>query len=168
MTAAERLCIAISYFFRGDETSNEVPLLFATPVEIQTRRAEPESEEFEKEKCFFPRQELRSGMDKPWFLYFIECRNGSIYTGITTDVARRFEEHVAGKGAKYTRMNPPVQLLGVVAYENRGAALSAEIRMKKMPAELKRAWIAQLGRATKNTSAADSCAKEVGIPAKGD
>jgi putative endonuclease len=36
----------------------------------------------------------------PWFVYLLECRDGSLYTGITTDVARRYAQHVAGKGAR--------------------------------------------------------------------
>ena len=38
-----------------------------------------------------------------WYVYLIECRDGSLYTGIATDVDRRYAEHVAGKGARYTR-----------------------------------------------------------------
>jgi putative endonuclease len=81
---------------------------------------------------------------KPWFVYFLECRNGSIYTGATTDVARRFDEHAAGKGARYTRMSPPTRLLGFVAYKNRSAALSAEMHFKRLSASAKREWIATL------------------------
>ena len=43
-----------------------------------------------------------------WYVYLIECRDGSVYTGIATDVARRFSEHAAGKGARYTRAHPPL------------------------------------------------------------
>ncbi|HEX4479718.1 MAG TPA: GIY-YIG nuclease family protein [Rudaea sp.] len=77
-----------------------------------------------------------------WFLYFIECRDGSVYTGTTTDVASRYEKHATGRGARYTRMNPPVRLLGFVAVENRSAALSAELRVKRMSTSAKREWIA--------------------------
>ncbi len=82
-------------------------------------------------------------MSQPWFVYLIECRNGSLYTGATTDVARRFEQHASGKGARFTRMHPPVRLLGFASFENRGAALSAEVRVKQMSASNKRAWAAQ-------------------------
>ena len=81
-------------------------------------------------------------MDKSWFLYFIECRDGSVYTGITTDVAHRFNQHAAGKGARYTRMNPPIRLLGFMEIGNRSAALSAERSVKRMSAVAKRRWIA--------------------------
>jgi putative endonuclease len=46
-----------------------------------------------------------------WYVYLIECRDGSVYTGIATDVARRHAEHAAGKGARYTRSHPPLRLL---------------------------------------------------------
>ena len=42
-----------------------------------------------------------------WFVYLVECVDGSLYAGIATDVDRRYAEHVAGKGARYTRSHPP-------------------------------------------------------------
>ncbi len=81
---------------------------------------------------------------KPWYLYFLECRDGSIYTGATTDVARRFDKHAAGTGARYTRMNPPARLLGFVTCDSRRSALSEEMRIKRMSASAKRKWIATL------------------------
>ena len=47
---------------------------------------------------------------KSWFLYLIECRDGSVYTGITVDVAARYAAHISGKGARYTRSHPPLRL----------------------------------------------------------
>ena len=44
----------------------------------------------------------------PWFLYLIECADGSLYTGIATDVEARFAKHASGKGARYTRSRKPV------------------------------------------------------------
>ena len=46
-------------------------------------------------------------MSDGWHLYLLRCRDGSLYAGIATDVERRFREHAAGKGAKYTRAHPP-------------------------------------------------------------
>ena len=51
-------------------------------------------------------------MTKPWYLYLIECTDGSIYTGIAVEVAARYAAHVQGKGARYTRSHPPRQLQG--------------------------------------------------------
>ena len=68
-----------------------------------------------------------------WHLYLIECTDGSYYAGISTDVARRFAQHLAGDGARYTRSHPPVRLLGSAACGSRSAALKAELALKKLP-----------------------------------
>jgi len=49
-------------------------------------------------------------------MYLIECRDGSIYTGIAVDVAARYAAHLNGKGARYTRSHPPRCLLAVLEY----------------------------------------------------
>lgn len=79
--------------------------------------------------------------NKPWFLYLIECQDGSIYTGITVDVAKRYRAHEIGKGAKYMRSHPPKRLLKVVAFANRSEASKAEYAMKKLSAVEKRAIV---------------------------
>ncbi|WP_028536679.1 GIY-YIG nuclease family protein [Paludibacterium yongneupense] len=73
-----------------------------------------------------------------WFLYLIECSDGSIYTGITTDVGRRWREHASGKGARYTRMRPPRRLLAVVEFGDRRQASQAEYALKRLAPEAKR------------------------------
>lgn len=78
-------------------------------------------------------------MNKPWFLYLIECQDGSIYTGITVDVAKRYLAHEAGKGAKYMRSHPPKRLLKVFEYADRSAASKAEYVIKQLSASEKRA-----------------------------
>jgi putative endonuclease len=83
---------------------------------------------------------------KPWFLYLIECADGSIYTGIAVDVAARYAAHRAGKGARYTRSHPPVKLLAVERYPDRSAAAKAEHRVKRMKAAEKRLFAAALAR----------------------
>ena len=77
-----------------------------------------------------------------WFVYLIECVDGSLYTGIATDVARRYGEHVAGRGARYTRSHPPRLLLGCAAVADRSAALKAEHALRRLDPAGKRAWIA--------------------------
>ena len=74
----------------------------------------------------------------PWFVYLLECRDGSVYTGITTDVAARFAVHVSGKGARYTRSHPPACVLGSFEYPNRSAALKAELAIKRLSSGQKR------------------------------
>jgi putative endonuclease len=84
---------------------------------------------------------------KPWFLYLIECRDGSVYTGIAVDVAARYAAHARGKGARYTRSHPPRRLLAVVDYPNRSSAASAEHAVKKLAPDEKRAYAAILALA---------------------
>ena len=78
-----------------------------------------------------------SKTEQVWYLYLIECDDGSLYTGITTDVERRYAEHVAGKGARYTRMKKPVRLVGFRECGSRSEALKAEHAAKKIPASEK-------------------------------
>lgn len=79
----------------------------------------------------------------PWFLYMIECDDGSIYTGIAIDVESRFQAHACGKGAKYTRSHKPRELLLAVRYPNRSIASKAEYEFKRLSAKQKRIWIAK-------------------------
>jgi putative endonuclease len=78
----------------------------------------------------------------PWFLYMIECDDGSIYTGIAINVASRFQAHAAGKGAKYTRAHKPRELRLAVRYPNRSIASKAEYEFKRLTARQKHLWIA--------------------------
>ena len=78
-----------------------------------------------------------------WFLYVLECCDGSLYTGITVDVERRFAAHLAGKGAKYTRSHPPLRVLASLPYEDRAAASRAEHAVKKLSVAEKRRFCAQ-------------------------
>jgi putative endonuclease len=80
-------------------------------------------------------------MSDGWYLYLLRCMDGSYYAGIATDVDRRFREHVAGKGAKYTRSHPPEQVLASRAYPDRGSALRAEHALKRQPKARKLAWL---------------------------
>ena len=68
-----------------------------------------------------------------WYLYVVECCDGSLYCGITKNVTDRVVTHNRGKGAKYTRARRPVRLLQCAEVsENKGAALRAEYRFKKL------------------------------------
>ena len=79
-----------------------------------------------------------------WFLYLIECADGSIYTGIARDVAARYAAHLCGKGARYTRSHPPARLLASQPHPDRSSALKAEYRVKQLTAAEKRLFVAQL------------------------
>ena len=83
-----------------------------------------------------------------YFLYILECADGSLYTGITTDVARRFEEHKTGKGAHYTRSHKPVRVAYSEPCGNRSDAQKREAEIKKWPSQKKRAMAAKLKNIT--------------------
>lgn len=76
-----------------------------------------------------------------WYLYVIECQNGRLYTGITTDLAARFKKHSRGKGAMFTRLNPPKRMLGAKPYSDRSTASKAEWQMKQLKVDAKRELI---------------------------
>ncbi|MEK7530821.1 MAG: GIY-YIG nuclease family protein [Patescibacteria group bacterium] len=65
-------------------------------------------------------------------VYILKCIDGSLYTGITTDVKRRLNEHKSGKGGHYTRSHPPKKLLYVEAQPTRGSALVREAAIKRL------------------------------------
>jgi len=79
--------------------------------------------------------------DRPWFLYLIECRNGAWYAGISPDVEARYRAHAAGRGARYTRANPPMRLLGSRAFPDRASAARAECAIRKLARERKLAFL---------------------------
>ena len=79
-------------------------------------------------------------MTQCWWLYLLMCRDGRTYAGIATDVAARFAAHSSGKGAKFTRSNPPVRVLGAQAFASKSEALKAEWALKKLDRTEKLAW----------------------------
>jgi putative endonuclease len=75
-------------------------------------------------------------------MYVVECADGSYYTGITTDMTRRLNEHNRTKrGAKYTRSRRPVRLIYFESHENRSEASRAEAAFKKLTRKKKEAYI---------------------------
>jgi len=72
-------------------------------------------------------------MRKIWFLYVVRCNDGTLYTGVTTDIQRRLYEHNnTSKGAKYTRPRRPVCLVYWIDFEDRSNAQKAEYKFKKL------------------------------------
>ncbi len=67
-----------------------------------------------------------------WHLYLLRCRDGSLYTGITTDVARRIAAHSAGRGARRLRGRGPLELVFSHPVGDRGTALRLECRVKRL------------------------------------
>ena len=76
------------------------------------------------------------------YVYVLECSDGSYYTGYTTDVERRVDEHDAGDGAKYTRGRTPVTLRYVESYESKSDAMSREYELKQLSRPQKDALVA--------------------------
>ena len=68
-----------------------------------------------------------------WCLYLLECSNGAYYAGITNDLEARFTAHLSGKGARYTRANPPIKIIASKAYPDRSTASIAEAQLKNLP-----------------------------------
>lgn len=69
---------------------------------------------------------------KQWCVYILECRDGTLYTGITDDLARRLKLHSSGKGAKYTRGRGPLTLRYRENCEDHSAALRRELQIKAL------------------------------------
>lgn len=76
-----------------------------------------------------------------WWLYLLECRGGGIYTGIAKDVEARFRQHAAGKGAKYTQINPPLRVLASQHFVDHRSAARAEAAMKRLKPHEKWQWV---------------------------
>ena len=76
--------------------------------------------------------------DSKAYMYVVECADGTLYTGYTTDVERRLKTH---KGAKYTRARLPVKLIYSEAFDSKSEAMSAEALFKKKSREKKLAYI---------------------------
>ncbi len=67
-----------------------------------------------------------------FYVYLLECIDGSIYCGYTTDVKKRFKKHKSGKGAKYTRSHPPLKIIYVEEFSDKSTALKREHEIKAM------------------------------------
>mgnify|MGYP003628244085 CR=1 FL=1 len=72
-------------------------------------------------------------MKNEWFVYIVRCRDGTLYTGVTTNVSRRLNEHNnTSRGAKYTKRRRPVELAYWAACANRSEAQREEYRIKQL------------------------------------
>jgi len=68
-----------------------------------------------------------------WFLYLLECKSGAYYSGITNDLEARFAAHQQGRGARYTKANPPLRIIASKPYPDRSTASIAEAQLKRKP-----------------------------------
>jgi predicted GIY-YIG superfamily endonuclease len=87
-----------------------------------------------------------------WFVYLVRCRDGTLYTGITKDIARRFQQHNAGTASRYTRSRLPVVLVYQEAQASQSLALKREAEIKAMSRLEKKSLIRQTGRRRKKRS----------------
>lgn len=71
-------------------------------------------------------------MSRDWFVYLLRCGDGTLYCGVTLDVAARVEAHRSGKGARYTRGRSPLDLVHVEACLDKSSALRREREIKRM------------------------------------
>jgi len=76
-----------------------------------------------------------------WYLYMVRCRDGSLYTGIATDVESRLADHRANKGAKYLRGRGPLKLVLKKQIGAKGRALKVEHQVKNLPKDKKEALV---------------------------
>jgi predicted GIY-YIG superfamily endonuclease len=76
-----------------------------------------------------------------WFVYILKCADGSLYTGITNDLERRFRQHNAGTAARYTRSRLPAELVYQESAADRGSALRRELAIKALSREAKKALV---------------------------
>ena len=86
-----------------------------------------------------------------WCVYVIECASGAYYTGSTHDLERRYRLHLAGKGARYTRMDCPRRIVAVAPCESKSAALKLEAALKKLPRRAKQAWVLEHSGVTRRS-----------------
>ena len=88
-------------------------------------------------------------MESIWYLYILRCGDGTLYTGITTDVEKRLETHRTGKGAKYTRGRGPLKLVYREVCGSHTDALKRELAVKKLTRDQKEALLADSEDSTK-------------------
>jgi predicted GIY-YIG superfamily endonuclease len=80
-----------------------------------------------------------------WFVYVVRCADGSLYTGISTDVTARIAAHNAGRGARYTRSRRPVELVHTERKNSQSTALKREAAIKAWPRARKMTLVAEAG-----------------------
>lgn len=98
-----------------------------------------------------PINEAKSNRGSSWWVYIVRCSDATYYTGITTAIERRIDEHNGRKlGAKYTRARQPVQLVYQEGFENRSLATKQEIALKKLTRKQKQSLINGQGVITKD------------------
>ncbi|TSC64424.1 MAG: Excinuclease ABC subunit C domain-containing protein [Parcubacteria group bacterium Gr01-1014_91] len=84
-------------------------------------------------EVFSSGQMQKKNKSAPYFVYILECGDGSLYTGITTDVKRRFSEHKSGTGSNFTRARGAKRIVYTEKQPNRSSAQKREAEIKRLP-----------------------------------
>jgi putative endonuclease len=82
-------------------------------------------------------QEKSDDDREAWYLYILECSDGSFYTGVTKDIERRLDEHNQGRASRYTRTRCPVRLVYQETCQGRAGALMREYQVKSLSRKAK-------------------------------
>lgn len=83
--------------------------------------------------------------ENKYYMYVLLCEDQTLYTGFSTDVERRFQQHVNGTGAKYTRSHQPLKILFKKQFVNKHDALSAEYAFKQLTRSQKLNYLEKQG-----------------------
>jgi predicted GIY-YIG superfamily endonuclease len=89
--------------------------------------------------------EEANSSDNSWYVYILRCVDGSLYTGITTDLDRRCKQHNAGTASRYTRSRLPVELVYQEARDSQSEALKRELEIKALSRQQKQSLILAAG-----------------------
>ena len=79
-------------------------------------------------------------MEKKWFIYLLECGDGSYYTGVTNDLDKRMKLHAEGKGSKYVYRKGFKKLLFASPCKDKSEACKFEYEIKQLPKNKKQGW----------------------------
>jgi predicted GIY-YIG superfamily endonuclease len=90
-------------------------------------------------------EEEANSSDNSWYVYILRCADGSLYTGITTDLDRRCKQHNAGTASRYTRSRLPVELVYQEARDSQSEALKRELEIKALTRQQKESLILAAG-----------------------
>ena len=90
--------------------------------------------------------------DAKWYVYLLRCADNSLYTGITTDLIRRAQQHQAGTASRYTRSRLPVNLVYQEAQASHCLALKRELSIKRLTKEQKEKLVSQNQNITERTT----------------
>lgn len=99
-----------------------------------------------------PPKDASTSADASWLVYMLECADGSLYTGVTNDMARRLEQHNDGSGARYTRSRRPVKLRYQETCADRSDALLRECSLRLLSRKEKEALVAAYDAGTKGNN----------------